>query len=81
MAATINGIVFHDLNHNGQYDAGEPGIPGVAVILYRNAAGCVLVQTGPDGTYSFTARVPSAAFDPRRENNEASLVTPVEQHP
>lgn len=54
MAATINGIVFHDLNHNGQYDAGEPGIPGVAVILYRNAAGCVLVQTGPDGTYSFT---------------------------
>lgn len=28
---TAKGSVFHDLNRNGQLDAGEPGIPGVLV--------------------------------------------------
>ncbi|WP_339315066.1 DUF11 domain-containing protein [Paenibacillus sp. FSL R10-2734] len=27
MAATITGTVFNDLNHNGQFSSGEPGIP------------------------------------------------------
>lgn len=31
MAATITGVVYNDLNHNGQYDAGEPGLANVAV--------------------------------------------------
>lgn len=55
MPATITGVVFHDLNHNGQYDPGEAGIPGVSVVLYAPAAGgCVAVQSGADGRYSFT---------------------------
>ena len=33
MAATITGVVYNDLNHNGQYDAGEPGLANVAVVL------------------------------------------------
>lgn len=54
MAATITGIIFNDLNHNGQYDTGEPGIPGVYVVLYSSAAGCVTTQTDANGIYSFT---------------------------
>lgn len=59
MAATITGIVFNDLNHNGQYNIGEPGIAGVFVIL-SNAAGCVPAQTGDDGNYSFTVTAAGA---------------------
>ena len=54
MAATITGVVFNDLNHNGQYNTGEPGIPGVYVVLYSSAAGCTTAQTNGNGTYSFS---------------------------
>ncbi|MBC8535831.1 DUF7507 domain-containing protein [Feifania hominis] len=53
MAATITGIVFNDLNHNGQYDTGEPGIPGVYVTLY-SAGGCTTTQTDAAGNYGFS---------------------------
>lgn len=46
MAATITGVVFNDLNHNGQYDAGEPGLANVAVVLYNASAGCTEVRDG-----------------------------------
>ena len=42
MAATITGVVYNDLNHNGQYDAGEPGLANVAVVLYNASAGCTV---------------------------------------
>ena len=54
MAATLSGIVYHDLNHNGQWDAGEPGIAGAFVTLYSSAAGCVTTQTDSQGTYRFS---------------------------
>ncbi|WP_242269080.1 DUF6923 family protein [Bacillus cereus group sp. BfR-BA-01352] len=55
MAATITGIVFNDLNHNGQFDPGEPGIPGVFVVLFSSTAGtCITAQTDANGNYSFT---------------------------
>lgn len=54
MAANITGIVFHDLNHNGQYNTGEPGIPEVYVTLYSSATGCVTTQTDANGNYLFS---------------------------
>ncbi|WP_242310982.1 DUF6923 family protein [Bacillus cereus group sp. BfR-BA-01331] len=55
MAATISGIVFNDLNHNGQFDPGEPGIPNVFVVLFSStAATCITTQTDINGNYSFT---------------------------
>ena len=53
MSATITGIVFNDLNHNGQYDSGEPGIPGVFIVL-SGASGCISMQTDINGSYSFS---------------------------
>ena len=43
----ITGIVFEDANRNGQRDAGERGLTGVAVSNQRD-----VVQTGADGSYS-----------------------------
>ncbi|MED0876491.1 DUF7507 domain-containing protein [Bacillus mobilis] len=55
MAATISGIVFNDLNHNGQFNPGEPGIPNVFVVLFSStAATCITTQTDVNGNYSFT---------------------------
>jgi hypothetical protein len=56
----IGDFVWHDVNHNGCQDAGEPGIPGVQVDLY---AGCAPNQltlirstnTDANGLYHFNA--------------------------
>ena len=48
----VAGIVFADANRNGQRDAGEPGIAGVAVSNQRD-----VVRTSADGRYSL-AREP-----------------------
>jgi len=53
MPATISGIVFNDLNHNGVYDTGEPGITGVYVYL-SSSSGMVETQTDVNGNYSFS---------------------------
>ncbi|WP_373601493.1 DUF6923 family protein, partial [Paraclostridium bifermentans] len=54
MAATITGIVFDDLNHNGIYDVGEPPIPNAYVVRQRVGGGCVTVQTDAFGVYTFS---------------------------
>lgn len=57
---SIGNLVFEDLNNNGIYDAGEPGVNGVTAELY-NAAGTTLLATQVtanngvnDGYYNFT---------------------------
>jgi len=50
LVATIRGTVFEDLDLDGVFDAGEPGIPGVYVTLNNTSA----VVTAGDGTYSFS---------------------------
>ena len=57
MLATLGDFVWNDTNHNGVQDAGEPGIPGVAVTLtgadiYGNAV-ALTTTTGADGSHSF----------------------------
>ena len=43
---TVSGIVYDDLNQDGQHSSGEPGVAGVSV-----SNGCDVVLTGVDGLY------------------------------
>ncbi|WMJ80619.1 CARDB domain-containing protein [Clostridium sp. MB40-C1] len=54
MAATITGIVFDDLNHNGVLDPGEPGIPNAYVVIRDPNGVCTTVQTNASGIYTFS---------------------------
>jgi hypothetical protein len=44
----VRGYVFYDENDNGVRDAGEPGVPGIAV---HDKTGRSTTLTGPDGGY------------------------------
>ncbi len=50
-AATLSGAVFHDLNGDGERQAGEPGIPEVLV-----SNGLDVTRTSTDGTWRLPAR-------------------------
>lgn len=52
----VGGVVYADLNGNGQQDPGESGIPGATVQVDINGDGKadLLTQTGANGTYQFT---------------------------
>ncbi len=56
-AASISGTVFNDLNGNGVFNAGEPGVAGVTINLDTNADGTVdtTAVTGAGGSYTFLA--------------------------
>lgn len=58
---TIAGVVFNDLNGDGESSATEPGLGGVTVEL-RNASGAVVATTTTlaDGTYRFSGVPPGA---------------------
>jgi hypothetical protein len=53
---SMRGTVFHDLNADGIWDAGEPGILGQIVRLFDADTGAVLkrMRTNPNGNYQFT---------------------------
>ncbi len=53
MAAILSGIVYNDLNNNGQHDTGEPGIPGVYVVVSWSS-GWMKTLTDGSGNYSFS---------------------------
>ncbi len=59
--ASVGDLVWWDINGNGQQDSGEPGIPGVTVLL-RNAAGAQIAPdvTTSSGIYTFTK--PAGAY-------------------
>ncbi len=55
--AVIGGIVYHDLNVNGLYDAGEQGLAGSTLQLRDEVGGLVASATsGADGRYEFAQR-------------------------
>ncbi len=63
--ATLSGRRFHDLNNNGVYDAGEPGLSGLRIFLDLNENG-VLEEIEP--------RTTTVADDPATPGvNEAGL--------
>ncbi|MEE9392383.1 MAG: SdrD B-like domain-containing protein, partial [Planctomycetota bacterium] len=52
--AKIGNFVFEDLNGNGQQDSGEPGVPGVNVVLLSfNGLSISSVMTDASGGYQF----------------------------
>src|SRR5205823_12559169 len=52
---TISGHVFTDTNGNGQFDPGEPDLPGVTISLDGGADGTtdLTTQTNSSGDYTF----------------------------
>jgi uncharacterized repeat protein (TIGR01451 family) len=59
---SISGVVWSDVNHDRQQDAGESGIANVTVVLYSVVtATCQSVRTAADGSYSFSG-IPSGSY-------------------
>ena len=56
-ADSIAGVVFRDLNFNGQRDVNEPGIGGVQIGAYSDAGLVASVTSNADGTYAFQPAV------------------------
>ncbi|HEY42247.1 MAG TPA: DUF11 domain-containing protein, partial [Dehalococcoidia bacterium] len=50
---TVSGFVFNDTDRNGVYDAGEIGIGGVTIELFRGETVLRTTLTAGDGSYSF----------------------------
>ena len=57
--ASLGDTVWHDRNHNGVQDQGEPGVPGVRVTLFDvNGTAIATTTTDADGHYGFTGLKP-----------------------
>lgn len=55
MPATITGMVFNDLNHNGKHEIGEPGIPNAFLTLLNTVTDkCTQTFTDANGIYKFS---------------------------
>ncbi len=55
LPATISGKVFVDANNNGQFDQGEPLLPGVTIyLLDQSKTHIAVTQTDQNGEYFFT---------------------------
>ena len=65
------GVVFEDLNRNGQRDPGEPGLPGVRV-----SNGSEIVSTDAEGRYEVAVDDDSIIFVIKPRN----YMTPVSEH-
>jgi hypothetical protein len=53
--STISGFVYHDLNNNGAFDAGDLGIGGNTLQLYNSSGGLIATAvTQANGFYQFT---------------------------
>src|SRR4051812_7733164 len=56
-ASTVQGVIYRDDDADGQRDAGEAALPGVAVELRQNPPGTLIDSTtsAGDGSYTLTA--------------------------
>ena len=50
---SVSGRVYHDADADGRFDAGENGIDGVRVELFRDRVAQGSLMTAVDGTYTF----------------------------
>jgi hypothetical protein len=63
LPAAIGDSVWLDGNQDGVQSPGEPGVPGVTVVLFRADGTMVAtIVTGPDGKYLFANLPPGAYF-------------------
>ena len=61
MPTSISGIKYHDLNANGNQDAGEPGLSGWEIKLFDADGNEVQTTlTDENGNYEFTGIDPGA---------------------
>ena len=58
--ASLGDFVWHDKNANGIQDAGEEGIAGVTVTLYKSGLAVDTTTTDSEGKYQFTGLVPAS---------------------
>jgi len=58
----LGDFVWVDMNHDGQQQPGEPGVPGVRVTLYQNGVPAGTATTNASGFYSFTNLTPGVAY-------------------
>ena len=56
---TVSGTVFNDLNNNGLFDPGEPGLPGWKIRLAGATSDSTI--TGAEGSYTFSS-VPFGSY-------------------
>ena len=56
----ISGMKFNDVNGNGVLDAGEPGLPGVTIVLQSSAGTPVMATTDANGNFSFQNLTPGS---------------------
>ncbi|AKD56798.1 T9SS C-terminal target domain-containing protein [Spirosoma radiotolerans] len=69
-SASLGDFVFVDTNKNGIQDGGEPGIPGVVVVLLNGTNTPIAsTTTNSSGIYSFTGLTPGVPYS-------VSFVTP-----
>ena len=60
--ATKSGHKFHDLNANGAWDAGEPGLAGWTIEALQGATVVASTTTGVGGAYSFSLQPGAYTF-------------------
>ena len=53
-AGAVKGVIYEDTNGNGVQDEGEPGIPGVKVVITDSTGGTHTVITDETGSYKET---------------------------
>jgi hypothetical protein len=58
---SVTGVVFLDLNSSGAQDPGEPGIPGVSVLLTTSTGQVLTGVTDATGTYNIQNAAAGAA--------------------
>jgi hypothetical protein len=75
---SIGGLVWHDLDGNGQLDTDEPGLPGVAVELTGAADETWLAISGDDGTYRVDGLPAGFYTVTRLPSDDLEATTPTE---
>ena len=58
--ARVEGTVYHDLNGNSAYDAGEPPLAGATISLWQQSTEITSTVTAADGLYAFAGLLPGA---------------------
>ncbi len=61
VSPVVSGKVYVDLNNNGQFDAGEPGIPGATVTVTPSIGAPITLTTNASGDYSTPVPAGSSA--------------------
>ncbi len=57
---SISGHKWRDYDWDGEHDAGEPGVGGVTIELWKDGSKIASATTAVDGSYSFTDLEPGA---------------------